>query len=70
MGESIQQISGHAVILEDEANGQPSGPSTTAAAMCAFNMQEEARRLEQRQKQIDFGKNTLGYQNYLTKIPK
>lgn len=27
-------------------------------------------RLAQRQKQIDYGKNTLGYQNYLSKVPK
>lgn len=27
-------------------------------------------RLAQRQKQIDYGKNTLGYQRYLQLIPK
>lgn len=27
-------------------------------------------RLKQRQKQIDMGKATLGYQNYIQKIPK
>jgi hypothetical protein len=27
-------------------------------------------RLEQRQRQIDFGKNTLGYVNYLKQVPK
>jgi len=30
----------------------------------------DPRRLEQRQKQIDYGKNTLGYQEYTTAIPK
>lgn len=30
----------------------------------------DPRRLEQRQKQIDYGKNTVGYQAYLTAIPK
>jgi len=28
------------------------------------------RRLETRQKQIDIGKNTIGYQNYLNTVPK
>jgi len=30
----------------------------------------DPRRLEQRQKQIDYGKNTVGYQTYTTVIPK
>lgn len=30
----------------------------------------DAHRLAQRQKQVDFGKNTLGYQRYLQLVPK
>jgi hypothetical protein len=30
----------------------------------------DTERLNQRQKQIDIGKNTRGYQNYLKAIPK
>ena len=30
----------------------------------------DKRRLQVRQKQVDFGKNTLGYQCYLEQIPK
>lgn len=32
--------------------------------------EEDSHRLSQRQKQIDFGKNTRGYDIYLQKIPK
>ncbi|KAI8916231.1 histone RNA hairpin-binding protein RNA-binding domain-containing protein [Gorgonomyces haynaldii] len=32
--------------------------------------QSEERRLQQRQKQIDYGKNTKGYENYIRTIPK
>lgn len=30
----------------------------------------DAHRLEQRQKQLDFGRNTLGYQAYVKTVPK
>ena len=30
----------------------------------------DQHRLKQRQRQVDFGKNTLGYRNYLTAKPK
>lgn len=30
----------------------------------------DPHRIEQRLKQIDFGKNTLGYDNYVKKVPK
>ena len=30
----------------------------------------DARRLEQRQKQVDLGKNTLAYQRYAESVPK
>jgi hypothetical protein len=39
------------------------------APMCA-SPAENSHRLEQRQKQVDFGKNTLGYVEYLKRVPK
>lgn len=32
--------------------------------------EEDPQRLSQRQKQIDYGKNTLGYERYLEQVPK
>ena len=33
-------------------------------------METDPHRLEQRQRQITFGKNTLGYANYRKAVPK
>lgn len=32
--------------------------------------EDDPKRLIARQKQIDFGKNTIGYENYLKAVPK
>ena len=55
------------------ARGCP--PSRPAAAAAAKGGDAPARetdphRLQQRQKQVDMGKNTLGYQRYLDAVPK
>lgn len=43
-------------------------PKTTAKL--AGGAVEDPHKLEQRTKQIQFGKNTVGYDNYLAAIPK
>lgn len=37
--------------------------------MASDERETDAHRLAQRQKQIDLGKNTLGYQRYRQEIP-
>jgi hypothetical protein len=39
-------------------------------ASSRLELEEDAHRLEQRQKQLDLGKNTLGYQRYLSAVPR
>lgn len=36
----------------------------------AAEHETDAHRLQQRQKQIDFGKNTLGYVKYIETVPR
>ncbi|KAI8825133.1 histone RNA hairpin-binding protein RNA-binding domain-containing protein [Fimicolochytrium jonesii] len=45
-----------------------SSASTPPGSQNSSNTEE--RRMEQRQKQIDYGKNTAGYQRYIAMIPK
>lgn len=53
----------------------PSGKKKTPApasvrSNVAQQQETDPRRLEQRQKQIDFGKNTRGYQRYAAAVPR
>jgi hypothetical protein len=40
------------------------------AGTSALDTETDPHRLAQRQKQIDFGKNTIGYQRYRQMVPK
>jgi hypothetical protein len=53
-------------------DGTP-GTTTATVSACrtpASNASDAAHRLTQRQKQLDFGKNTLGYTRYLELVPR
>ncbi|KAJ3160321.1 cysteinyl-tRNA synthetase [Geranomyces michiganensis] len=52
----------HSAVAQSVLNGNSNPPPA--------NMNSEARRMEQRQKQIDYGKNTSGYQRYISIVPK
>ena len=45
-------------------------PACLTAEAKVSEKEEDAHRIQQRQKQIDFGKNTLGYQRYCESVPR
>ena len=45
-------------------------PGASVRSSAATQHETDPRRLEQRQKQIDFGKNTRGYQRYTAAVPR
>ena len=61
-----------AAVAEAEGSSSSSRPAAAAAAKGgdAPARETDPHRLQQRQKQVDMGKNTLGYQRYLDAVPK
>lgn len=47
---------------------EPTGGAEVA--LLSEQRETDARRLAQRQKQLDYGKNTLGYDRYCAQVPR
>ncbi|KYO24144.1 histone RNA hairpin-binding protein [Alligator mississippiensis] len=45
-------------------------PAQGAGSGCRSDIETDESTLQRRQKQIDYGKNTLGYQRFLQQVPK
>jgi hypothetical protein len=50
--------------------GQPNSGSKVEVRTLKSEREEDPHRLAQRQKQIDYGKNTLGYDRYCAVVPR
>ena len=54
----------------DADGGAPEGKRSSTGLTPAKAKEDDERRLEQRRKQIMFGKNTVGYQMYCAAVPR
>eukprot|EP01120_Amphizonella_sp_Union-15-10_P010261 TRINITY_DN4086_c0_g1_i1.p1 TRINITY_DN4086_c0_g1~~TRINITY_DN4086_c0_g1_i1.p1 ORF type:complete len:339 (+),score=65.30 TRINITY_DN4086_c0_g1_i1:83-1099(+) len=55
----------------DRTDGTPSSPTADRSKFSrVLDLETDDRRLEQRQKQIEYGYNTEGYKNYMLLVPK
>lgn len=52
------------------ATGESGGKSSAKKLAADLGRESDAHRLTQRQKQIDFGKNTIGYDRYIAEVPR
>lgn len=53
-----------------ESSSSSSGDGSSQSSRKPIEYEKDLATLERRQKQIDYGKNTLGYENYLKQVPR
>lgn len=53
-----------------ESSSSSSGDGSSQSSRKPMEYEKDLAILERRQKQIDYGKNTLGYENYLKQVPR
>jgi hypothetical protein len=72
-GVETQPVEKHEEVIKDEASKENSVVDSmdSLGKKTKTSLKEtDPHRLSQRQKQIDFGKNTVGYQTYIQLVPK
>ena len=69
-GESARREGRRGPAVPSPPRSAPPPPPSAAPAAPSAARETDPRRLEQRQKQIDFGKNTRGYARYVAAVPR
>jgi len=68
--EDVQEIFKDLVICDNSSSSEQISQEHDSEVMAGVFSESDEKRLEARQKQIDIGKNTPGYQHYVSIIPK